>query len=170
MSRDDIHSEFVRLFALKIEPGAIASDFDQVENRLGTTFPQSLIDFVSRFGPIYTPSILDLITGGESEIAPEGASFDVQNFMGPGEIEDSTATYWSGGMDDWLVVFATDCMGNAFGFRRQQLIPRPDDSIVYVFDHDFGEIKEEAGSFDDWLRSFIHMQREVTRQESTPEL
>ncbi|MES2507571.1 MAG: SMI1/KNR4 family protein [Verrucomicrobiota bacterium] len=169
MSRDNIHSEFVRLFALDVVPGAPLREFEEVELRLEVTFPQSLIDFLFRFGPVYTPTILDLVTGGESEIAPEGASFDVQNFMGPREIEDNTRAYWSGGMDDWLVIFATDCMGNAFGFRRQQLTPRPDDAVVYVFDHDFGEIKEEAKSFDDWLQSFIHMQRDVTRQ-STPEL
>jgi hypothetical protein len=32
---------------------------------------------------VFTPSILDLVTGGESEQAPEGASFDVQEFFDP---------------------------------------------------------------------------------------
>lgn len=157
MTRHDIQSTFVRLFAAESGSPADAKMLGQIEAQLGVTFPQSFLDFATRYGDIYTPSILDMVTGGESEIAPEGASFDIQNFMSASEIVEATKMYWSGGMDDSLVVFASDCMGNVFGFRKQRLDPRPDDSPVFVFDHDFVKIKLASSAFDIWLDSFVQI-------------
>jgi len=160
MSRQEIHSSFVTRFAApRIEPVApiTAEHLRRVEQDLKVTFPTAYLAFLTQHGPVFTPSILDLVTGGESEQAPEGASFDVQEFFEPKQIVETHRLYSSGGMEDWLVPVAMDCMGNVFGFRREERHPRPDDCPVLFFDHDYCKIHQEADGFDEWLASFLQL-------------
>jgi hypothetical protein len=159
-SREEIHTSFVNRFASpSLKPTPIVSDEDlrRVENELGTTFPKSFTSFLTRHGPVFTPSVLKLVTGGESEQAPEGAGFDVQEFFEPNEIVETHRLYSSGGMEEWLIPIAMDCMGNVFGFKREQCIPPPDDCAVWFFDHDYFKIHQEAVGFDTWLASFLEL-------------
>lgn len=100
------------------------------------------------------------MTGGDREIAPEGARMDIQNFLSPAEIVETTNTYWAAGMDDWLIAVASDCMGNVFGFRKTDTDGRPEDATVIVFDHDFCKTSEEASGFDVWLEFFIRIKEQ----------
>ena len=159
MKREDIHRSFVTEFASGEPSPSGLNDLVRVERELGTIFPQSFVEFMTTFGAVHTPSILDLVTGGESEIAPEGASFDLQEIMTPDAILETTRMYHSGGMDASVVAIASDCMGNVFGFRRRADTERPDDAPLLVFDHDFCKVSEEAKSFDDWLKSFVELKR-----------
>jgi hypothetical protein len=158
MTREELHSTFDRLFAARGDRQAISTEeLARVEAEMTITFPQAYLDFVTKYGAIYTPSILDLVTGGDSETAPEGASFDVQQFLNAEEIIKNSKLYWSGGMDSQLVGIASDCMGNMFAFRRKQSEPRNDDCALLFFDHDFCKVHEESSSFHAWLESFIRM-------------
>jgi hypothetical protein len=158
MSRQEIQSRFVQRFSEpRLNPAspATADDLCRVERELKVTFPAAYVAFLTQYGPIFTPSVLDLVTGGESEQAPDGASFDVQEFFGPDEIIQTHRVYSGGGMEDWLVPFAMDCMGNVFGFKREVRHPRPDDCPVFFFDHDFCKFHQESDAFDSWLTSFL---------------
>ena len=159
MKREEIHRSFVAEFASGEPSPSDLNDLVRVEKELGTIFPQSFIEFMTAFGTVHTPSILDLVTGGESEIAPEGASFDVQEIMTPDAMLETTRMYHSAGMDESVVAIASDCMGNVFGFRKCTDTERPDDSSLVIFDHDFCEVSEEAESFDSWLKSFLDLKR-----------
>jgi len=168
MNRTEIHSRFVKEFASDYEdrPTHDLADLTKVEEALSTTFPQSYIDFITTHGSVHTPSILDLVTGGETEETPDDASFDIREFLAADQIEEAARTYWSGGMDETLVPIASDCMGNVFGFTKAVSETRLDDLPVMVFDHDFVTIGEERGSFDEWLNSFITM-KEKTKQNKS---
>jgi len=158
MTREELHTTFCRLFSAPGERTSITLDeIARIEAELKITFPQAYVDFVTKYGAIYTPTILDLVTGGESEIPPDGASFDVQQFLSAEEIVRDSKLYWSGGMDSNLVGIASDSMGNIFGFKRTQSAVRRDDSPILIFDHDFCKVHEEAKSFDAWLESFVRM-------------
>ena len=161
MNRAEIHSRFVETFASDYHERSIpeVADLLKVEKALGTTFPQSYVDFITTHGSVLTPSLLDLVTGGESEEAPEGASFDIREFIAAEEVGDAAEAYWSGGMDEAVVPIASDCMENVFGFSKSVLEKRPDDLPVMVFDHDFVTVGEEHSSFDGWLNSFLTMHR-----------
>lgn len=159
MNRQEIHRSFVTEFASGEPCPSTLDDLVRVEKELGTVFPQSFVDFMTSFGAVHTPSILDLVTGGESEIAPEGASFDVQEICTPDAILATTRMYHSGGMDESVVAIASDCMGNVFGFRKCADAKRPDDATLLIFDHDFCEVSEEAESFDSWLKSFLDLKK-----------
>jgi len=160
MSREQIHATFVSRFSaprLKTAASVTAGDLNRVEEALRITFPVAYCAFLTEHGPVFTPGLLDLVTGGDSEQPPEGASFDVQEFLEPNQIIETHQLYSGGGMGDWLVPIAMDCMGNVFGFKREECRPRPDDSPVFFFDHDFCEIHREADSFDAWLASFLKL-------------
>src|SRR5436190_5930972 len=121
MSREELHNTFVSRFsAPRLKPVApVTTDsLHCVESELKVTFAASYISFLTHHGPVFTPSILDLVTGGETEVPPEGASFDVQEFFEPSEIIETHRLYSSEGMEDWLIPVAMDCMGIVFGFRR----------------------------------------------------
>lgn len=56
--------------------------------------------------------------------------------------EGYRAQRWPG-VDDWLV-FSVDLAGNPIGLA--------DDGTVWISDHDFGGVQEEASSFEDFIR------------------
>lgn len=163
MNRKEIQEQFVVEFAAGEPSSFAADDKSRVEKEFDTLFPHSFVEFAIRFGAIHTPSILDLLTGGELAAASEGASFDVQEFMSPSEILEITRMYHSAGMNDSIVAIAFDCMGNVFGFHKFVEPGRSDDAPVLIFDHDFCEFSEEAESFDSWLKSFLDLKRSTER-------
>lgn len=166
MTRTEIHTRFCELFA---SPGPMPIPLQQLvaaESELGTKLPQSYVDFATRFGAVKTPELLNLMTGGESEIAPEGARRDIRRFLPAEEIVEATRVYWSGGMEDWLIAIASDCMGNVFGFRKMNGETRSGEAAVFFFDHDFCKIKEEEAGFDVWLESFVRI--EERRMRTSP--
>jgi hypothetical protein len=158
MTRLDLHSTFVRLFA-SVDNRLVATEAEvlQAEKDLATTLPRSYFDFLTTYGAVQTPSLLDLVTGGDSEIPPEGASWDIHEFIPASELVQVANNYWSGGMESILVPFALDSGGNVFGFPRGKVESRSDDSAVLFFDNEFVEIHEEALSFDALLLSFVRL-------------
>jgi len=160
MQREQLHTVFAATFSAG-DPAPISAEaLSRAEVELQPLFPASFVAFATRVGAIFTPGILDLVTGGESEVAPPEASFDVQNFFTAEEIVETTRTYRVAGMDSWFVAIASDCMGNVFGFRQLTDSQRLDDAAVMVFDHDFCKTDVEAGSFDAWITSFLTMKKD----------
>jgi hypothetical protein len=135
---------------------------ETVEKELNVLFPESFLQFAGHYGAIHTPDIQDLIEGVEG--GTKGGRFDVQEFYSPNDILRTTQAYHAAGMDDSLVVFATDRLGNVFGFRGVAGAPRPDDATVYLFDHADCKTSAVTLSFDFWLQSFLV---ELTRTHET---
>ena len=165
MNREQLHTAFGDSFAADGSAPISEDALLGAEGELQTLFPTSFMSFAKKNGAIFTPDILDLVTGGESEIAPPGASFDVQNFFTAEEIVETTRTYHEGGMDSWFIAIASDSMGNVFGFRQHTESPRLDDAVLMVFDHDFCKTDVEAESFDGWITSFLNMKKD-TQQDA----
>ena len=159
MERAQIHREFVEKYseprmkeAIQVTPDV----FVPIENALSVTFPSAYLEFITRYGPVFTPKLLDaIVTSRESGTKEETEVFDVKEFLEPTAIIESHRLNVSGGMEDWLVPVAMDCMGNSFGFKREKYSARPDDSPVFLFDHDFCQIIQVAESFDNWLAGFL---------------
>jgi hypothetical protein len=165
MTREQLHRSFADSFAADESACITADALSKAEAELQTLFPASFLAFAEKVGAIFTPGILDLVTGGESEVAPPGASFDVQNFFTAEEIVETTRAYHEGGMETWFIAVASDSMGNVFGFRQHTEAPRPDDATLMVFDHDFCKTDVEAESFDAWISSFLTMKKD-TQQDA----
>jgi hypothetical protein len=156
MTRAEIHRQFVTEFAFGDSLGvAVDVDIQGMEQALRTVLPESYIAFIKTQGAVFTPSLLDLVVERNSELR------DIRQILPVHEAARNTKLYWSGGMSEDLIGFASDCMGNMFCFRRfPPDTPRPDDAEVWLFDHDYCRNEKCASSFDEWLSSFLKLRRQ----------
>ncbi len=156
MTRAEIHQAFVSEFHQGEPPAPVsASDIQRVEEEFVTVLPQSYITFMQTHGAVHTPALLSLIVDGEHE------QWDIMVISETTEVIEGTKAYWSGGMSKRLVGFASDSAGNLFCFLRVEPgSARTDDAEVWFFDHDFCKDSKVAGSFDEWLFSYLKLKRE----------
>jgi len=150
--RDALYRGFVERFhAGKRARPAAEAKVDAAEAALGVLWPESYRRFVLRFGSPWVPAILDLVCDRRADFS------DVQQFLTPREAVVETRRSGLAPDGAWTVL-ATDCSGNLFAFRDLPAAPpRPDDAPVWRFDHEEGETKLEAPSFDAWLARFLSL-------------
>ena len=129
---------------------ATSEDVALMERELSTVLPLSYRRFITTYGEVYTPGLLDLIVERQLDLP------DVQNISVPREAAEATLAYWSGDAPRDLVAFANDCMGNFFGFTRlEPASTAPTDAPVYIFDHDLSEVRQVASSFESFLAAYV---------------
>jgi hypothetical protein len=147
-SRSEIHETFVARFhhGKKGKP-ATDKQLDSMESDLDAKVPAAYREFMTCHGAVHTPSILDELSDKEMD------HVDIQELFTPAEAVKNTKLYWSGGMPDNVIGFASDCMGNMIGFRRQR--KASDDAPVMFFDHEFVEVRRIAPTFDKFLAWYL---------------
>jgi hypothetical protein len=152
MTRAERHRQFVDRFSDGRPKVAVSdSEFERAEAALGMRFPFTYQSFITTYGPVFTPDVLDAVVDN-------GRGMDVAEFFAPLICVETTDDYRLAGMPYWLVAFARDCMGNVFCFERDEFdADRPDDATVWFFDHDFCEASIASESFDTWLTSFLDL-------------
>lgn len=155
MTRPELHQAFVTEYSRpRSNPAIVPQDASKIEAELRTVLPQSYIDFLQRHGAPFTPHILDLVVNTGRDMP------DVREFLPAEQVIRSSRLYWSGGMSDKLIGFASDCMGSMFCFRRQAVgTQRPDDAEVWFFDHDYCSERKLVNSFDELIGSLLALKR-----------
>lgn len=84
-SRADIHAEFVARFHFGERPAPVTvQQLDVVEAELNSRLPAAFREFITRYGTVYTPSILGEIV--DKNIAHP----DIQEFLEPKESIEGT--------------------------------------------------------------------------------
>ncbi len=148
---NDTFRLFVDRFNRHAPPApATPEDVAYMEHELSTVLPLSYRRFITTYGEVYTPGLLDLIVEKQVDLP------DVQNISSPREAVEATLAYWSGDAPKDLVAFANDCMGNVFGFLRLEPgLTAPADAPVYMFDHDFAELRPVASSFESFIAAYV---------------
>ena len=147
-TRATIHRDFVERFHVGERHGPVSdSQLDAIEAKLNTKLPVAYREFMTGYGPVYTPDTLHEIVEGNIEHP------DIQNILDPVEAIEGTKAYWSGGMPEDVIGVGSDCMGNMIGFRRQASVAN--DAPVVFFDHDFVDVNEIASSFDEFLSWYL---------------
>lgn len=147
-TRTDIHDGFVSRFHAGKRPARIAArQLDKIDEALNTRLPEAYRQFMMRHGAVYTPSILDAVTDAKLGMP------DIQEFLKPKQVIENTKMCWSGEMPNDVIGFASDCMGNMIGFRRQSA--SSDDAPVVFFDHEYVEVSELSPSFDVFLAWYL---------------
>ncbi|MGY5450366.1 SMI1/KNR4 family protein [Agarivorans sp. MS3-6] len=146
--QSDTFSQFVAKWASKdsgapVEKSAIVS----LEEDFGIKLPADYVEFVTRYGLPHTPALLDAITDLELDI------FDIQQFEQVESVREATLAYENAGMPKGYMVFASDCMGNPFLFKRNECCDGNVTSVL-VFDHDFASVEVVAASFREWLEMY----------------
>lgn len=147
-TRTDIHRDFIERFHVGERQGPVSeAQLDRIESALATKLPKAFRQFMTKYGPVYTPDILSEIADGNIDHP------DIQQVLAPAEAIEGTKGYWAAGMPEDVVGVASDCMGNMIGFRRQSSVS--DDAPVVFFDHDFIEVAQIANSFDEFLAWYL---------------
>lgn len=150
--RATIFQEFVGRFCPQKVALSKVDAIDDVEESLGVVFPQAYREFLLNQGAVHPSRLLDLVVDQESEL------WDIQCFLTPDEVAETTELYRSGGMSERLIVFANDSMGNVFCFAEEDLLDaRPEDAPVWFFDHDFCEDEKLAETFAGFLAEYLRL-------------
>lgn len=150
--RADLYRAFAKRFhaGKRLRP-ATAVQLADAEAGLGVLWPETYRQFALACGAAYTPNILDLVVERKPGFG------DVQQFLTPKQSVTETRR-WRLEPEGGCAAFASDCSGNFFAFRQLPAEePRPDDAAVWLFDHEAGEVVEQAASFDEWLTRFLQL-------------
>ena len=123
-------------------------DIDRLEHEFQISLPNDYKTFLSNFGNIWTPDILDLVVDNDLDIN------DVQQFWTIDKIIYDKHNEWTSNLSLDIIPFASDCMGNIFAFLRQDIKSPTETANVYFFDHDFDTIEKISNSFTDWIEEF----------------
>jgi hypothetical protein len=151
-----VRAELYRAFAERFHAGkrlrpAAAAQLADAEAALGVLWPESYRQFALACGAAYTPGLLDLVAERKPGFG------DVQQFLTPKQSVTETRR-WRLEPAGGCAAFATDSSGSFFAFRQLPAAdPRPDDAAVWLFDHEAGEVVEQAASFDEWLGRFVRL-------------
>ena len=151
-TRSELHKAFAERFhaGKRIRPATPAQLAD-AEAALGVLWPESYRQFAITCGAVYTPSLLELV------VEKQAAFGDVQQFLTPKQSVTETRR-WRLEPAGGCAAFASDCSGSFFAFRQLLATePRQDDAAVWLFDHESGEVVEQAASFDEWLGLFLKL-------------
>lgn len=157
-TREDLYSNFVRYFAKPLPPGGAVSaeQLAEIGVQLDTHLPRSYVEFITRHGPVYCPNILRLTITFELEYP------DLRQFLPPQQVLPVTRAWWGRNLPGDLYVFATDCLGNPFCFRRSA---EPlDDAPVFFLLQQNEELQNAGDHFDDMLRWYVEHVREMPFQ------
>jgi hypothetical protein len=117
------------------------SDIEKLEKELEIKLPTDYGMFLIEHGNLYTPEILDLIDDKQLDVA------DIQNIWTVERILHDKANEWTSNLEEDLIPFASDCMGNVFAFKRADILERKMNAPVYFYDHDYDTIEIVCGSF-----------------------
>lgn len=117
------------------------SDVEKLENDFSIHLPSDYKEFVKLFGDVWTPGVLEVIVDNEVEL------IDIQQFWTIDQIRKDRKNARTSQPDMDMLPFASDSMGNIFGFLITDLKVPGNECPVYFFDHDFGTVEKISDSF-----------------------
>ncbi|WEK59331.1 MAG: SMI1/KNR4 family protein [Candidatus Brevundimonas phytovorans] len=127
----------------------LVADLKRAEDQLDSRLPSDYRDAVLSIGlPRPTTALLHSICEEEADFS------DVAEFLAADEMVETTQAWRQMGLPKDKIAFASDCMGNLFVFDSGGL---SQNSQVWFFDHDSGEIALLAASFDSWLQRYLDL-------------
>jgi hypothetical protein len=127
---------------------ASESDIEKLKTELNISIPYEYKLFLTEYGNIYTPEILDLIVDNEIDL------YDIQEFWTVERIIYDKKNEWTAQVSTDIIPFASDSMGNIFSFLTADLNKEKESSSVYFFDHDFDTVEKIANSFSEWIDKY----------------
>ncbi len=127
---------------------ASESDIKKLEKDLKIKTPNDFELFLTEYGNIHTPDILDIIVDNEIDL------YDVQEFWTAESIIYDKQNEWTAQLSIDLIPFASDSMGNIFAFLTSDLKEKTESSAIYFFDHDFNTVEKLTGSFSEWIDNY----------------
>lgn len=127
---------------------ATQTEIELLEKEFSIHLPADYKNFITTFGNIWTPDILDIVVDNQLDMN------DVQEFWEIERIIDDKKNEWTSQLQTDIIPFASDCMGNIFGFLTADLKVVRQTADIYFFDHDFDTVDKISDSFTDWMSRF----------------
>ncbi|MBF8149627.1 SMI1/KNR4 family protein [Winogradskyella sp. F6397] len=127
---------------------ASESHIEKLKAELNIIIPNQVKLFLTEYGNIYSPEILDLIVDNEIDL------WDIQEFWTTERIIYDKQNEWTAQLSVDLIPFASDSMGNIFGFLTAELNEEKQSCSVHFFDHDFNTVEKIANSFSEWIDQY----------------
>ena len=125
-----------------------SADITALEERLTAILPASYKYLLSNYGLVHTPNVLTKICDLGVDIA------EVQDFLSLEDVSSLSTLYEMTGMPKGHILFASDCKGNMFCFKRSDCESNNKDIPVWFFDHDLRTVTKVANTFSAWLGQF----------------
>ncbi len=126
----------------------MSHDIEALESRLNLFLPESYKYLISTYGLVHTPSVFSKIVELGSDIS------EVQDFLNLEDVFSLSKLYEMGGMPKGYVLFASDCKGNMFCFKRSDCESKQEDLPVRFYDRTLGTVEKVSDSFIEWLEKF----------------
>lgn len=123
-------------------------DIAALELKLTVFLPNSYKYLLSTYGLVHTPNVLTSVCDLGSDLS------QVYDFLSPDDVYSLSKLYEMGGMEKGHILFASDCQGNMFCFKRADCIKQQIDLPVWFFNYDLCTINKLADSFIGWLNKF----------------
>jgi hypothetical protein len=140
---------FVKNWGSKNTMAQISSnDIEALESKLAVFLPKPYKYLISTYGLVHTPNVLTKICDLGSDIS------EVQDFLSLDDIFSLSQLYEMGGMPKGHILFASDCKGSMFCFKRSDCVSKQADLPVWFFDYGLGSVKKVSNSFIEWLDGF----------------
>lgn len=140
---------FVKNWASKqvLKPIALA-DISALESRLTAILPESYKYLLLHYGLVHSPNVLTKICDLGVDIS------EVQDFLSVEDVYSLSQLYEMTGMPKGHILFASDCKGNMFCFKKSDCDKLNDDIPVWFFNHDSRTVTQVADTFSAWLERF----------------
>ena len=150
-----MQASFVRYFANPHTAMIPRSEEDlaRLEAELPSKLPDAYTRFLMEHGPVHCPTVLRLVL----EFGLEQP--DLRQFLTPAQALQRTRESWQRELPADLYIFATDCMGNPFCFRRSNA-PQKDAPVFFLSPQHEGPMNL-AESFDALLGWYVEHVRQV---------
>ncbi len=124
------------------------SDILELESKLKAILPDAYKYLISTYGLLHTPNVLTKICDLGVEIS------EVQDFLSLDDVCSLSKLYEMSGMPKGHILFASDCKGNMFCFKRTDCANKQLDIPVWFFDHDARTVTKVSNTFSEWLDEF----------------
>ncbi len=141
--------EFVKNWGNKNTMTPISNpDIAELELKLTVILPKTYKYLISQYGLVHTPNVLTKICELGVEIS------EVQDFLSLEDVFSLSTLYELMGMPKGHILFASDCKGNMFCFKKSDCAGECKDIPVWFFNQGLGTVEKVANSFTQWLAQF----------------
>ncbi len=123
-------------------------DIAELESKLNAHLPDSYKYLISTYGLVHTPNVFTKICDLGSDIT------EVQDFLSLQDIHSLSSLYEMSGMPKGHILFASDCKGNMFCFKRTDCEKQQADAAIWFYDQGLSTVKKVSNSFTQWLEAF----------------
>lgn len=123
----------------------------ELEEKLAILLPDSYKYLLSKYGLVHTPNVLTKICDLGVDIS------EVQDFLSLDDVSLLSNLYEMSGMPPGHILFASDCKGNMFCFKKTDCVTHQQDAPVWFYNQALGTVEQVSNSFIEWLEEFNNL-------------